>query len=324
MIKKSLFIIVLLGLIIPAFGWGFFAHKLINRLAVFTLPEQLLLFYKNNIEYITEHAADADKRRYSVTEEACRHYIDLDYYEKTVPIDTVPKYWKEAVAKYTEDTLNAYGIVPWYIHLMKIRLTEAFKEKDIDKILKLSADIGHYIGDAHVPLHSTMNYNGQMTNQHGIHGFWESRLPELFSNDYDFFVGRARYIKNVQLAAWAASEGSFAAMDSVLSFEITLNKSFGEDRKYAYEQRGQTQVKTYSKEYSKTYHDMLGDQVERRMRASIAMVGSIWYTAWVDAGQPDLTNLTAKPQKMNDEERKKLIEEEQQMLQKQMIGRQEN
>jgi hypothetical protein len=169
-----------------------------------------------------------------------------------------------------------------------------------------------------------MNYNGQMTNQHGIHGFWESRLPELFSTDYDFFVGRARYIKNVQLTAWTASEGSFAAMDSVLNFERALNKSFGEDRKYAYEQRGQTQVKTYSKEYSKTYHDMLGDQVERRMRASIAMVGSIWYTAWVDAGQPDLTNLTSKPQKMNDEERKKLIEEEQHMLQKQMIGRQEN
>lgn len=324
MARKLILLLLALCFIIPGFSWGFFAHKMINRLAVFTLPESLLLFYKTHIEYITEHAVDPDKRRYSDPEEACRHYVDLDYYETTSPIDTVPKHWKDAVAKYTEDTLKAYGIVPWHISLMKYKLTEAFKEKDQDKILRISADIGHYIGDAHVPLHSTQNYNGQLTNQHGIHGFWESRLPELFSKDYDFFVGRASYINNVQLAAWAASEGSYAAKDSVLGFERKLNSQFGPDQKYTTEQRGQTQVKTYSQAYSEAYHTMLGNQVERRMRASILAVGSIWYTAWVDAGQPDLNNLKTKADKLNDEQRKALIAEEQKLLQEQkMIGRPE-
>ena len=324
MVKKSLFILLLFGAVIPCFSWGFFAHKLVNRLAVFTLPEQLLFFYKTNIEYVTEHAVDPDKRRYSDPEEACRHYIDLDYYEHVAPVDTVPKYWKEAIAKYTEDTLKAYGIVPWHISLMKYKLTEAFKEKNVDRILKLSAEIGHYIADAHVPLHATMNYNGQLTNQKGIHGFWESRLPELYSNEYDFFVGKATYVNDVLLAAWTASEGSFAAKDSVLDFERALNKSFGADRKYAFEMRGQTQVKVYSKDYSEAYHHLLGNQVERRMRASILAVGCIWYTAWVDAGQPDLTKLGEQAPKLNDEERKKLISEEQQLLQeRKMIGREE-
>lgn len=325
MLKKTLVVALLSCIIIPAFSWGFFGHKLINRLAIFTLPEELLLFYKTNMEYITEHAVDADMRRYSDPEEACRHYVDLDHYEAVVPIDSVPKYWKEAVAKYTEDTLKAYGIVPWHIFLMKYKLTEAFKEKNFDRILKISADIGHYIGDAHVPLHSTENYNGQLTGQHGIHGFWESRLPELFSENYDFFVGRAAYVDNVQLAAWQASEGSYAAKDSVLLFEKELNAKFGIDRKYSNEQKGQGMVKVYSKEYSQAYHEMLGNQVERRLRASVYLVGCIWYTAWVDAGQPDLNNLQSAPKKLTDEERKALIAEQKKALEEQrMIGRQEN
>ncbi len=325
MIRKSILVLLACCVVIPVFSWGFFAHKMINRLAVFTLPESLLLFYKTNIEYITEHAVDADMRRYSDPEEACRHYIDLDYYEANVPIDTVPKYWKDAVAKYSEDTLKAYGIVPWHINLMKYKLTEAFKAKDVDRILKISADIGHYIGDAHVPLHSTENYNGQKTNQHGIHGFWESRLPELFSDKYDFFVGRAKYIDNVQMAAWAASEGSYAAKDSVLDFERKLNTTFGSDRKYSNEQRGQAMIKVYSKEYSEAYHNMLDNQVERRIRASVLTVGSIWYTAWVDGGQPDLINIQQTTKKLTDEERKALISEQQKLLEEnKMIGRPEN
>jgi hypothetical protein len=32
--------------------------------------------------------------------------------------------------------------------------------------------------------------------------------------------------------------------------------------------------------------------VERRMRQSIFATASLWYTAWVNAGQPDLKNLS--------------------------------
>lgn len=304
-----------------AFTWGFFGHRLINRMAVFTLPESLLLFYKTNIEYITEHAVDADKRRYSDTLEAPRHYIDIDYYETSLPLDTLPRKWKEAVGKFTEDTLKAYGIVPWHIQIMRFRLTEAFKQKDKDKILHYSADIGHYVADAHVPLHATQNYNGQITGQQGIHGFWESRLPELFSKEYDFYTGRAFYIDDVLAFAWEASEGSFAAKDSVLTFEADLSQSFSSDQKYIQELKGQNTVKNYSMPYATAYHTMLGNQVERRMRSSILAVGCIWYTCWVDAGQPDLTELKTSP--LTDAERKKETQEAQQLLQQKMIGREE-
>ncbi|MCB0514446.1 MAG: zinc dependent phospholipase C family protein [Chitinophagales bacterium] len=296
--KKKLLIVIAFALGVVFFvynrtqsnAWGFWAHQRINRLAVFTLPPEMIVFYKYNIEYITEHAVDPDKRRYASDNEAPRHYIDIDHYD-TYPFTAVPHRWNDAVAKYTEDTLVAYGIVPWHIEVMLKRLTSAFEKGNPQEILRVSADFGHYIADSHVPLHTTHNYNGQLTNQKGIHGFWESRLPELFADNYDYFVGKAEYIKNVNEFVWDRVLESAAATDSVLYLEAKLNKLYPSDQKYGFEERNNITTRTYSAEYSSEYHQMLDDMVERRMRRAILSVGSLWYTAWVDAGKPDISNL---------------------------------
>ena len=313
MLKRSILLLFLitgaLMYFIPsANSWGFFAHKEINRIAVFTLPNELFGFYKHNIEFITEHAVDPDKRRYAVKEEAARHFIDLDRYGSS-PLDSMPHQWEAACAKYTEDTLRAHGIVPWHIDVMVKRLTSAFRANDYDRVLRTSADLGHYIGDAHVPLHTTRNYNGQLTNQKGIHGFWESRLPELFNDDYDFFVGKARYVEDPLELVWKIVGESFAAKDSVLRFEADLNERFPSDRKYSFENRGASIMKVYSEEYSKEYDKLLDGMVERRMRQAIITVGSLWFTAWVNAGQPDLD--LYKERKIGTDTERELAEEEQ-------------
>lgn len=292
--------------ILLAQSWGFFAHKRINRLAVFTLPKDLIGFYKSNIEYITEQAVAPDKRRYSDKEEAPKHYLDADYYGKN-PFDSIPMTWKEAAAKYSEDTLKAYGTVPWRIQERFYQLVNAFKERDSAKILFYSADIGHYISDACVPLHSTLNYDGQLTGQKGIHSFWESRLPELFADDYNYWVGKAQYIDNPLAEAFNLLKGSFAAKDSVLLFEQELNKKFSPEKKYSFVQKGNKNVQVYSEEYSKAYHDALDGMVERRMRVAIKAVGSYWYTAWVLAGQPNMKKLQNK--KQSAEEKQKIQKE---------------
>ena len=279
---------ILISLISSGF-WGFFGHQRINRLAVFTLPPEMLGFYKHHITYITEASVNPDKRRFTVVDEAPRHYLDIDHYGDSA-LFKVPRFWSEAVAKYSEDTLKAYGILPWHINVMYYRLKDAMAVRDPEKILKLSAELGHYIGDAHVPLHTTENYNGQLTGQEGIHAFWESRLPELFSDKYDFFVGKAKYISNPQLTAWKAIEQSHGFVDSVLAIERQLSLKFGE-RKYSFETKGKQTVKVFSKEYAQAYHDRLKGMVEQRMKAAIKMTGDFWFTAWVDAGQPDLNSL---------------------------------
>ncbi len=296
--KKGLvgFLVTVIILLVPANAnsWGFWAHQRINRMAVFTLPPQMISFYKENIEFITTHAVDPDKRRYSDPNEAPHHYIDLDHYG-TFPFDSVPRYWDAAVKKYGEDSLNRHGIVPWYLQLELFRLTEAFKEKSKWKILHYSADIGHYIADAHVPLHCTSNYNGQLTNQLGIHAFWESRVPELFGDQYDYFVGKAEYIEHPADKIWKTVFASSAEVDSVLNTEKILSEKFSSDQKYTFDERGNKSVRDYSGDFSSAYQAMLNNMEERKMRTAIIMVGSFWYTAWVNAGKPDLGSLKMLP-----------------------------
>ena len=247
--KKNFKIVVLLlflsSFLFASIPWGFYAHKKANRYAVFTLPEELVGFYKKHIDHLTEHAVDADKRRYAIKEEAPRHYIDIDHYGNK-PFEVMPRKWQDAVEKFSEDTLLAYGIVPWHIQTVYSRLVIAFEERDIDYILKNSADLGHYVSDAHVPLHTTENYNGQLTNQKGIHAFWESRLPELFANDYDYLVGTAEYQYSALDVAWQAVESSFNALDSVLLFDKELSLEFEQDKQYSYEKRGSKKIKVKS------------------------------------------------------------------------------
>ena len=376
------------GLALPeAETWGFFGHRRINRMAVFTLPPEMIRFYKNHIEFLTEHAVDPDKRRYATKHEAVRHYIDIDHWG-TYPFPEVPRDWTGALLKYTDiymlspegDTLlllgpdisdvregnmvlknttpgwehpllshnlseqtyrqffsenilnnyyedewlvdcdklaalfpgltnklpcssafaldhfSEYGILPYHLLTMQNNLTEAFRQQDVNRILRLSSEMGHYIGDAHVPLHTTENYNGQLTNQVGIHAFWESRIPELFADEnYDFFVGKAEYIDNASRFFWKTVLESHALLDSVLLIEKELSETFPEDKQYCYDLRLQRTVRTQCKEYAAAYHNRMAGMVESRMRASIHALGCSWYTAWVDAGQPDLNGLIQAP-----------------------------
>lgn len=303
---KFTFVCLLSFSYLPSYCWGFYGHKKINYYAVFLLPPEMLVLYKPNINFISEHAVDPDKRRYAVRDEAPRHYIDIDFYG-AYPYSALPHKWSDAVAKFSEDTLKANGIVPWHVQIMLNRLTAAFKEKNFSKIMKNSAEIGHYIADAHVPLHASSNHNGQLTNQKGIHAFWESRVPELLADkEFDFFIGKAMYIKDPGDFIWARVLESGKASDSVLRFDRELTKEFGEDKKYAFEDRNGVLVRQYSSAYTIAFNKKLNGMVERRMRQAIFAVASFWYTAWVNAGQPDLKGMVK--QKFSDTELKEFDE----------------
>ena len=296
-----------LVLILLCSSWGFFAHYRINRLAVFTLPKAMAGFYKANIGFITEHAISADKKRYVDSTEAPRHYLNADHYGKN-PFARIPQRWNDAVVKYSEDTLTKYGTVSWTIQYQYYKLVEAFKAHDTTGILTTSANLGHYVADAHVPLHLTQNYNGQLTGQTGLHALWESRIPELFADGYHLYAGKARYIESPLKEAFKICRASFNEVDTVLHFERMLNATYPRDKKYSTEKRGKKEVTVYSQAYSKAYQDKMKGMVERRMRAAILSVGSFWYSAWVDAGQPDLDKLIAQP--LTAEERGKIAREE--------------
>ena len=364
-------------------SWGYFAHKRINRLAVFTLPAAMTPLYKTNIEFLTAHAIDPDNRRFVNPNEGFHHYIDLDKY------DYYPTDWIDALAQYTaiylvtdkndtlaltghltvkkykrdyyfksktikklfgrdsivvadsfyrkfiynnilknyykpdwivpadslknlfrkerlnlngiksafaKDEITPFGVLPYHLYQMQKNLTEAFIQKDQHKILKLSAEIGHYLADAHVPLHTTLNYDGQLTHQEGIHAFWESRIPQLFADEhYDFWVGKANYIDSTRVFFWKVVRESHRLVEPTLQMEKEARQLFPSNQRFSADVKTGTGGKAQSAEYAKLYQDKLNGMVEKRMRDAILAVGSVWYTAWVDAGQPDLKNLEARP-----------------------------
>jgi len=203
----------------------------------------------------------------------------------------------------------AYGINPWYIDSLMNQLTLAFHNYNIEMALSISADMGHYIGDAHVPLHVTINYDGQFTNQKGIHSFWESRVPELVGENYNLHVSPARYISDPLAEAWNILRESYSEKDSVLNLERGLNDTFPKDKNYTTIVKKDTvKIKIYSDLYTRRYNSLLNGMVERKMRKAINALGSFWFTAWVNAGRPAINDFDKT--KLNEEESKKIKEEE--------------
>ena len=137
-----------------AFAWGSWGHKHINRAAVFALPAGMQSFYYNHIDSITESAVVPDLRRPLLNDknEAPRHFIDIEDFK--APISELPKTSKEAYAKYDSAFLNKTGVLAWYIQEVTAKLTEAFRKKNKSEILFLSGELAHYVGDAHMPLHT--------------------------------------------------------------------------------------------------------------------------------------------------------------------------
>ena len=337
--------------------WGFFGHKLINRMAVFTLPPELITLYKTNIDYIEAHAVDADKRRYASKFEAVRHYIDLEYWDED-PTISLPLKWNDALLSNTHvrciqtngdtlmfradssrdlescarlvrdrffaenrsvgvDTLerlyggkidchraelvepfSEHGMLPYNLLRVHHQLVRAFEAGNSSRVLKLSADLGHYIGDAHVPLHTTRNYNGQLTDQVGLHAFWETRIPELFADSYDFVVGQAEYIADPATFYWNMVLASHALVDSVLSLERQIASHHPADAQYCFDSRPGGLVHIQCEDFAKAYSDAMDDMVERRMRTAVHAIGCAWYTAWVDAGSPQIHGQVIVPDSM--------------------------
>jgi len=288
-IKYFLIIFVTIVFTFKSYSWGFWAHKRINYYAVFTLPNEVFGFYKKYINFLYEHSVDADKRRHIDPEEAHKHYIDLELYEGS--FDSLPKYWDSALKIFTYDTLKQRGTLPWQIQFSYYNLVKSFSNNNLEGVLRNSADLGHYVSDAHVPLHTTENYNGQLTNQKGIHALWESRVPELIGENYQFWTNRAIYIENKQKFIWDIIKNTNTMVDSVLSIELLLTNSLGEEKKYTIEDRNGKAAKVYSKEFCLEYNKQLNNMAERQMQKNIWALGCFWYSAWVDAGQPNLDNL---------------------------------
>ena len=296
-------LIVVLALILYSeqrvFSWGFTPHRKINRWAMVLLPPPLLGFFKTHIQFVEKHATDPDSRRYIDTSEAAKHYIDLERFPVSDALE-LPHQYRTAVDTFGKKLLQKEGQLPWNIYWQVHRLKTAFQNEEIEPILRSTAELGHYVADAHVPLHTTANYNGQLTGQHGIHGLWETSLPQLFMDTLLIEQKETRYITNLMEEILEVIHDCHALVPTVLYEEKQTQKVVPEHLQWAYTQTNKNTQKTHSYLFRKQYLKRLDGMVQQRMGMAVLFLRDCIYTAWIMAGQPNLPDTKASLEKAND------------------------
>ncbi len=271
-------------------SWGFLVHKTCTQLAVYELPADMQPFFYKHLQYLTDSAIRPDLRRSRDTTEATKHFIDIEKYNTDAA--AIPDTWADAVAKYQKDTLLKYGYVPYYVIMMKDRLVNAMKSDNEDSIMFYAIDMAHYIEDANVPLHTTMNYDGQLTGQRGIHALWESVTPEIEITGYNLYNSHtATYLTNPQQAIWKAVRKANGLLPAVFATEKEVSKHFPDTVKYKVVLKYGKTFKYYTDTFAAVYGNALKPTINGQLINSANLVADFWYTSWVDAGKPNLTRL---------------------------------
>jgi hypothetical protein len=265
-------------------AWGFEAHRLVADRAIDLLPAAIRPFFVTHRAFITEHAIDPDLwRTAGWTEEPPQHFLDMDAFGPP-PFDALPHDRDAAIAKFGQDMVQKNGLLPWRLEEMHGKLVRAFTDVKAqrpyarDNITFLSAIIAHYVGDAHVPFHAVMNYDGQLTNQHGLHSRFESALFERYRSRLKIRPVPMRLTRAPREFIFDTLSVSASLVDPLLAA----------DR----EAIGSGEI--YDRAYYDRFFAKARPTLERRLSEAIAATAAVITHAWEEAGSPSLAD--APPQ----------------------------
>lgn len=273
--KFSYVITLLLVQSIFVYGWGDKGHKTITLFAMKLIPKQMN-FSEDLKQAIVEHSVDPDKRKRDDRSEGPKHFIDIDYYKEYMDgkiitsIDTLKKL-------YDEKTVTREGILPWATENSFSELTKAFKERNKDKIILYASDLAHYVEDGHQPLHATVNYNGQLTDQKGVHSRYEIDMVDdnLDAIDSGFITQCPFEVTNLTDYIFNYIMESNSYVEMLLSAD-----------KYS---SGKTDGK-----FNKEYYRLLWLKTKyitiNEFNSGALSLANLIYTAWIDAGKPKIPN----------------------------------
>jgi hypothetical protein len=251
-----------------AFGWGSTGHQIINRNAVIHLPASLKQLADQQA-FLIAHASDADNRKSKDTSEYPKHFIDIERYPEML---SLPDSYTPLVTKYGWTTVKDIGILPWAITAAVDSMTAQMRRGSWSAAYQSAADLGHYVGDAHQPLHCTQNYDGQMTGNTGIHSNYETAMLGAKASLLMFTVDSARYVNNPFQFAMQIILHSNSVVDSILHADT-----------YARATTGYSGGKTTTA-YTDSLWSRVGGLTQDLLQQATVNLASLWYTAWVNAG----------------------------------------
>lgn len=269
--KKLLALAFISGLSLLFISWGGSGHYVINQKSTLSFPTSMnfLLFWADSL---ANHGSDADDRKSWDTDESIRHYIDIDNYSEFVATGHIPSTYDSVVSIHGLQFVEGEGILPWATMNTYDSLKIAFQQHDWQKAMLHASDLGHYVGDGHMPLHITRNYNGQMTGQSRIHSRYESSMVGNNITALSNYIGDSVHlVTNVNQYVLNYIYNNNKYVDSVLLADMYAQNLAGNYTSSTYKQA------LFSK--SKDFTILLFHNASHALAELI-------YSAWTEAGCP--------------------------------------
>ncbi len=157
-----------------AAAWHDEGHTYIARAAVEALPDDVPAFFREAPAAVAHGSLDADVIRSRDLPQLRaanypEHFFDLEYLRGRAWPATRFDYYRLCRELGVEP--DKAGTLPYAIAELTQRLTMAFAEhrKHPDnehirrKCLVIAGELSHYTGDLHMPLHTTIHFNGRVT-----------------------------------------------------------------------------------------------------------------------------------------------------------------
>ena len=268
---KSKFLLATITICSTLFiGWGNVGHRIINTKTILSVTPSMS-FWGSWSDSLAAHGSDADYRRNTDPTEEPKHYIDIDNYPEFISNGYITSNFDSLVLLHGNTFVMDQGILPWAIMNTFDSLQTAFQNNQFHKAMLFAADLGHYIGDMHMPLHITRNYNGQYSGQTGVHSRFESNMINTYNTQIIYSGDSLIYINDVSDFTFNMLYDNYIYVDSVLKAD-SLAKAFA----------GNTTSSTY---YAKMWELSKGFTTKLFKDASHKLTCLI-YTAWVNAGSP--------------------------------------
>lgn len=267
---------LLSGIIALAFilmSWGGTGHYKINTDASLSFNEEMNEF-NSWTSILAEHASDADARKAWDSNESEKHYIDIDNYSEFTSSGTIPQTLSAAISAHSSSFVYGNGILPWATLTAYDSLKNCFARGNWDKAVLFASDLGHYVADGHMPLHITRNYDGQYTDNDGIHSRYESTMINSYISQINYTGENIEAISNVNQYIFDYIYSNYQYVDTVIAAD-DYAKSISS-------YTSSTEYKTALWEYSKEF------TISLFKNASHALTELI-YTAWTEAGSPSMT-----------------------------------
>lgn len=255
----------------PFYAWGPAGHRLANSWGVDTLAGEIREFFAANRQFLIDHANDPDDWMKKDRYEAKQHHIYLDKYG-LFPFLALPHSFRQAVQRYGSGRVNRDGLLPWRIGEYSLRLTNALKAHNWEEAKLDAAVLGHYVADGRDPLNTTQNFDGQLTGQAGLAMRFGSRLIDRYSNFFIFRPDPAVKIDD----------------PTEYAFQICLEAHTWVEQVILADRRSLEGLRDYGDDYFDRYYTLIGATAMQELNRAAQDAGSYWYTAWLNAGRPEL------------------------------------